>query len=248
MDSRWLLLGLGLLALLLALSLVANGFLFRQWRGTYGAVQALRLDPLHISAFSAETPTPSAPQTVLFFGDSRAAFWPLPTLSGCDMVNRGVPGETAEQAKRRFAEHVAPLRPDVVVVQVGINDLDAARFVGEDAEQTVARVQANVADIVAQAQQLGATVVLTTVFPPGAASVGDRLFLGEVDLRPQVSAVNQFLRAMPDVVVVDSAEILAGDDGLVRPEYAVDRLHLSPAGYDALNAALLDVLRPLCKS
>ena len=47
---------------------------------------------------------------------------------------------------------------------------------------------------------------------------------------------------MAGVQVLDSATVLAGSDGYVRDTYADDELHLSVAGYAALNAALVPLL------
>jgi lysophospholipase L1-like esterase len=45
--------------------------------------------------------------------------------------------------------------------------------------------------------------------------------------------------------VFDTAMVLAGADGYVRPAFADDELHLSPAGYATLNEALAPLLSAL---
>jgi len=61
---------------------------------------------------------------VVFFGDSRAYDWPAPSgLEGLEFVNRGIGNQTTAQVLGRFEAHIAPLHPQVVVLQVGINDL-----------------------------------------------------------------------------------------------------------------------------
>ncbi len=59
-----------------------------------------------------------------------------------------------------------------------------------------------------------------------------------------ISAVNACLRSLAtrEVIIFDSAAVLAGADGYVRPAYVADELHLSAAGYAALNAALAPLL------
>jgi lysophospholipase L1-like esterase len=69
---------------------------------------------------------PVRPLTVLFYSDSRAADWPPPDLPDLLFVNRGVPGQTSTEALRRWTTYGAPLRPDIVVLQVGVNDLTTA--------------------------------------------------------------------------------------------------------------------------
>jgi lysophospholipase L1-like esterase len=47
------------------------------------------------------------------------------------------------------------------------------------------------------------------------------------------------------VVIFDAFAVLAADDGLVQPDYALDMLHINRRGYAALNQALADVLTGL---
>jgi lysophospholipase L1-like esterase len=178
---------------------------------------------------------------VVLFGDSRAADWSAPEVEGFRFVNRGTPGESSAQARGRFEAHVAPLRPDVVVVQVGINDLTALGVLPGQREvqatTVVANCIANVEQIVERATALGARVVVTTIFPLGAVPAAD-------ELPAAVEAVNAALRAMEGgrragaVSVLDAYAVLADDEGRTRPAYSLDLLHLTEAGYGRLNEAL----------
>jgi lysophospholipase L1-like esterase len=42
---------------------------------------------------------------------------------GFSFVNRGINTQTSAQVLGRFDKHVVPLHPNIVIVQVGINDL-----------------------------------------------------------------------------------------------------------------------------
>lgn len=179
---------------------------------------------------------------VVLFGDSRAADWPAPVVDGFVFANRGIPGETSAQAAGRFAAHVAPLRPAVVVVQVGVNDLTTLGVVPGRREALVANCVANVERIVEAATALGARVVVTTVFPAGRVPAAQRPFWPD-ELPAAIEEVNAALRAMEGrgggaVSVLDAHALLAGDDGRARPAYSADVLHLAPAGYARLNEAL----------
>lgn len=228
----------GALAVTCGLSLLANVALLARGRHFERMFYLTRLDPLGLGAFGAAPDAPGEPRRVVFFGDSRAAAWPAPPLPGAQFVNRGVDGHSSAQALLRFDAHVAPLRPDVVVVQVGVNDLVALPLLREGRAEVVAGAGANIAAIVARARGLGAEVILTTVFPVGGGLWPDR------SVQEAIGALNAALVALeqPGVRVLDSAAVLAGGDGRVRPDYAEDELHLSPAGYAALNAALLPLL------
>jgi lysophospholipase L1-like esterase len=49
---------------------------------------------------------------------------------------------------------------------------------------------------------------------------------------------NQYIYSLDRVVVLDAYALLVGDDGLTRPEYAADTLHVNASGYAVLNEAL----------
>jgi lysophospholipase L1-like esterase len=178
------------------------------------------------------------PRRVVFFGDSRADWWQVPVIPGLQCVAVGVPGASAAYLARRFPAMVAPLRPDIVVVQLGVNDLTGLLSHSSDRDQVLATTCAAITAVVAGAQVLDARVVLTTIFPLARGPLPDRV------VQEAIAATNQSLLALaaPGVQVFDSAAVLAGADGYVRPVYAEDELHLSPAGYAALNLSLIPLL------
>jgi lysophospholipase L1-like esterase len=175
---------------------------------------------------------------VVFFGDSRAAWWQVPVLPGLQCVATGVPGASASYLARRFEAMIAPLRPAIVVVQMGVNDLTGRLSRASERERAVAEVYAATAAVVGGVRTLGARVILTTIFPLARGSFPDDV------TQAAIAAVNRILTGLDaaDVTRFDSAAVLAGDDGYVRPAYADDQLHLSAAGYAALNAALTPLL------
>lgn len=241
------LLGLALLA-----SLVFNLVLIKQTRSYQRFYNRTRLDPLGLQA----VPTTTVPaaltgtqQRVVFYGDSRAAQWILPESNAqWQFINHGVDGQTAVQAALRFAYDLPRFAPDIVVVQVGVNDLRAIPLFPDQRATIISQCTTSIAQIVADSRSLGATVILTTVFPTGATPLEQRLF-SSVNVAEAVDEVNQSLATLGDaqVVMFDAAAVLAGDDGLVRPEFRHDFLHINPAGYDALNRALLPVLEAVTK-
>lgn len=179
-----------------------------------------------------------SPRRVVFYGDSRAAWWVAPRAAGLQCTPCGFPGATAAYVLQRLPGALAPLRPDVVVVQVGVNDLVELTY-GRWGQARVAELLVGtIAAIVAGARGLGARVVLTTIFPVGRGPLPDRA------LQAAIAELNDLLRglAAPGVALLDSAAALADPDGYVRDAYAADELHLSAAGYRALNAALLPLL------
>jgi lysophospholipase L1-like esterase len=233
----------------LLISLAGNLILYNTTYHYYTALNATRLDPLQLGDYPPTAWPDGNPGAVkvLFVGDSRAFNWPaLVADERWRFLNRGIGGQTSSQVQLRFAEHVTPLQPDVVIIQVSINDLKTIPLFPEQRAAIAATCQRNLADMVAQARALGAKVILTTIFPVGELSLARRLVWSPA-VGEAVAEVNAYLHTLagPDVVIFDSAAILADDRGNTRPEYQVDLLHINAAGYAALNAHLRPLLQTL---
>jgi lysophospholipase L1-like esterase len=181
----------------------------------------------------------STPRRVVFFGDSRADWWDVPVVPGFQCIAIGVPGASAPYLARRFQGMVAPLRPDIVVVQMGVNDLTGLHPRSPERDLVIAATRNAIATVVGAARTLGATVIVTTIFPLA------RGYLPDHTVQAAISAINAHLLALAGdgVQLLDSPAVLTGPDGYVLQSFADDELHLSRAGYAALNEALTPLLR-----
>lgn len=205
-----------------------------------------QLDPLGLDAH------PRGPQPidrgkgplVVFFGDSRAAAWPAPRdVRGVQFINRGIGGETTAQALGRFPQHVAPLRADRIVVQLGINDLKAIPILSERKDAIIRHCKDHLRSIVDLSLETGAQVTITTIFPTARAPWERRPFWsGEVAVA--VQDVNAFIHSLKSdrVTVFDAYRILVAADGNIDPAFSVDLLHVNANGYSALNRELAGML------
>jgi lysophospholipase L1-like esterase len=237
---------IGVLAVALAASLGLGFVLFRQSEHYYSQLNALRLDPLELGYFQgASTSAPGAP-LVVFYGDSRAAEWPAPDVGRFEFANRGIPAQTSTQVLERFDADVRPLGPKVVLIQVGINDLKTIPLFSHDRTTIVTDCEKNIRRTVQKSTDLGATVILTTIFPVGDVPLQRRL-VWSGDIAVAINEVNAFIRtqAGQHVIVLDAYAALADADGDIKPEYSRDTLHLAAAGYRRLNAELAPILEGL---
>ena len=237
---------LAVLATALLLSLAANGVIYRQARQYYIQLNGIRLDPLGLSYFVGDTvEVDEARVTAVFLGDSRAEYWPAPdNLPPFQFINRGISSQTSVQVQMRFKEHIRPLAPDILILQVGINDLTRIPVFPDLQDEIMANCKANIRWLVEQSTAMGTTVVLTTVFPTGAVPLARRPFWSS-EIETAVLDVNQYIRSLAGdrVIVLDAFAILADEDGRLRHDYANDELHLNEAGYRALNRELRQVLQ-----
>ena len=229
-------------------SLVANVVIFNQAQQYYLQLNKVRLDPLGLRVYPAEINKPIVTEnqkSVIFLGDSRAFAWPAPdALPQFDFTNRGIGSQTSEQVLGRYEAHVKPMSADIVVLQVGINDLKTIPLFPEQKEAIVSRTKTNIATIVELARQDGSTIILTTIFPLGEVPIERRLFWSP-DVAEAIDEVNTFLTtlASDEVILFDTAAVLAGEESQVKAEYSFDLLHLTPTGYEALNQTLVDILQ-----
>ncbi len=183
-------------------------------------------------------------------GDSRIASWSFPESPQRKVVNRGVGGFTARETLDRFrADLAAGSRPDVVVIQAGINDVLSAgynrpsRLTPASAPRPapgriMAQCLENLQKLVKLARESGSRVILLTVFPPGPYSLRDRFFWTS-ELETHIRDLNTALRRLAGtgVTVLDSAALLA-PGGRTEAKYCMDCLHLNDAGYKVLSDAL----------
>jgi lysophospholipase L1-like esterase len=219
--------------------LVANVALFRMGRRFYAEMSAVRLDPLELAFYAHEqVPPPVANQRrVVFFGDSRALMWSTPEVLGAyQFVNRGIGRQTTAQILERFDHDVPPLRPNVVVIEMGVNDLKAIPVLPERRDEIVATAKQNIRQVVARTHALGASVVLVTVFPLGSVPISRELFWSD-DVARSITELNAFIDTLAGggVTILHADEVLADASGRVRSPFALDTLHLTPLGYAALN-------------
>jgi lysophospholipase L1-like esterase len=223
----------------LAALLGANVALFRMGRSFYVETNAVRLDPMGLTVYAhQQVPALAADQRrVVFFGDSRALMWSTPSApSAYQFVNRGIGRQTTAQILERFDHDVPPLHPDVVVLEMGVNDLKAIPVLPEHRDEIVATAKQNIREVVAKTRALGASVILVTVFPLGSVPLTRELFWSD-EVARSISELNAFVDtlACDGVTVLHAGEVLADESGHVRSPFALDMLHLTPLGYAALN-------------
>lgn len=170
-----------------------------------------------------------APRVVLL-GDSITENWKPrdPALFTDGIVDRGIGGQTSPQMLLRFQQDVIALRPRVVHIMAGTNDI--AGNTGPTGDR---QFQDNIRAMVALARAHGIKVILASI-PPAAA------FPHKPDLRPaaRIRAWNGWLRdyaSAEGIVFVDYHAALADAEGGLRHAFSVDGVHPTHAGYQPMD-------------
>jgi len=237
-----------LLLVVLGSSIFVNILLFRRAKQFYLELNQTRLDPLGLNNYPTNLKqlTNTNPTRVVFFGDSRAASWTSPNISEYEFINRGISSQTSVQAIERFAYHVSSLKPNIVIIQVGVNDLKTIPLFPERRNAIVANCQANIKRIVEESRNLGAVVIVTTIFPVGEVPLQRKPFWSD-DISRAIKEVNAYIATLAGdkIIVFDTFPILGDSQGMILPKYRADELHLNAQGYAILNQNISQLLNTM---
>ena len=175
---------------------------------------------------------------VVFMGDSITEGWkthgvpPSPSDPGKDWVNRGISGQTTPQMLVRFRQDVVDLKPRVVVILAGINDI-----AGNTGEMTLEATEDNLASMADLAQANGIRVVLCSVLP-----AFDFPWSPGKEPAPKVLALNAWMKgyaAEKGDVYVDYHTAMKDERDGLPATLSHDGVHPLPAGY-AVMAPLVE--------
>ena len=178
-----------------------------------------------------EAPADGQPR-VVFMGDSITDAWGrrlgVSFFAGKPYVNRGISGQTTPQMLIRFRPDVIDLKPVVVVILAGINDI-----AGNTGPTTLEAIEGNLTSMVELAQGNGIRVVLATVTP-----AIDFSWRSGMEPAPKITALNTWIRAFTKtrgIVLLDYYAALATPEGGMKPGLASDGVHPTEEGYAVMG-------------
>ncbi|MGH9310434.1 MAG: SGNH/GDSL hydrolase family protein [Vicinamibacterales bacterium] len=195
---------------------------------------------------------PKAGETrVVFMGDSITDAWPQPRYGDFFAVNtsyvgRGISGQTTPQMLIRFRPDVIDLKPKVVVILAGTNDI-----AGNTGAMTNEEIQGNLASMAQLAKANGIRVVMSSIQPVSAYHTNPN-GAPQTQTRPmeRIRAVNAWMKkyaADERHVYLDYFAAMTDDQGLLREELSADDLHPNAKGYAIMGplaqAAIQQALR-----
>ena len=177
---------------------------------------------------------------VVFMGNSITEGWKKYWFAGKPYVNRGIGGQTTPQMLVRFRQDVIALRPKVVVILAGTNDI-----AGNTGPSTIEMIEDNLAGMTELAMAHGIRVVLCSVLP-----VYDYPWRPGLEPAPKIVALNAWMRRYSDStgnVYVDYHGAMKDARDGMRAELATDGVHPNEAGYRVMvplvEAGIAEALR-----
>jgi lysophospholipase L1-like esterase len=170
---------------------------------------------------------------IVFLGDSITQNWNLAdSFPGKPYVNRGISGQTTPQILLRIRQDVIDLKPKVVVILAGTNDI---------AENTgpisIEAIEGNLASMAELAQKNGIRVILSSVLP--AARYEWRPAIQPVE---KIRSLNQWMKEYAyraGIEYLDYYSTMVDQKSGLKDELGTDGVHPNRAGY-AVMARLAD--------
>ena len=176
---------------------------------------------------------------VVFMGDSITDSWDSPNYGGFfpgkPYVNRGISGQTTPQMLIRFRPDVIALKPKVVVILAGTNDI-----AGNTGPMSLETIEGNLISMAELARQNGIKVVLASLLPVSDYESRDGKPITQTVRRPpeKILALNKWIKGYADehkLIYLDYFSAMVDDKGYLKDELSDDGLHPNAKGYLVMN-------------
>ena len=177
---------------------------------------------------------------VVFMGDSITDSWDEPRFGGFfpgkPYVNRGISGQTTPQMLIRFRPDVIALKPEVVVILAGTNDI-----AGNTGPMTLEAIEGNLASMAELARAHRIRVVLASVLPVSDYEKStDGAPRNQTTRRApeKIKALNEWMRnyaAENKLTYLDYYSATVDDKGFLKDELSNDGLHPNEKGYEVMG-------------
>ena len=172
---------------------------------------------------------PPAPREnrVVFYGNSITEVWAknFPTMfPGKPYIGRGISGQTTPQMLVRFNQDVVALKPKVVVILAGTNDI-----AGNTGPSTIEMIENNLRSMAEVAKAHGIRVVMSSVLP-----VYDYPWRPGLEPAPKIMALNAWMKdyaAKAGATYLDYHSAMQDERHGMRAGLASDEVHPTEAGY-----------------
>ncbi len=192
------------------------------------AEERLHKDFAWLGKYQAANAQVTAPVTVVFMGDSITQGWfdMVPTFFAGGRQGRGIGGQTTPQMLLRFRQDVIDLKPQVVQIMAGTNDI-----AGNTGPMTIDQTKANLMSMAELARAHGIRVILASIPPADGFPWRPGL-----DTATPIATLNAWIRdyaARSGATYADYWTALH-DGPALRASLTYDGVHPNKAGYAAM--------------
>ncbi len=176
---------------------------------------------------------------VVFMGNSITEGWiriDPGFFSGKPYINRGISGQTTPQMLVRFKPDVINLKPSVVVILAGINDI-----AGNTGPSTLEMIEDNLSSMAEIAKANGVEVVLSSVLP-----AYDFPWHPGLEPAEKVVKLNNWIKnyAMSHkCIYLDYFSPMSDEKHALKAEYTLDGVHPTLAGYKIMEPLVTEAIQ-----
>ena len=175
---------------------------------------------------------PSAKENrVVFMGNSITDAWINASpdfFTKNPYLDRGISGQTTPQMLVRFRQDVIDLKPKVVIILAGINDI-----AGNTGPSSVEMIENNLMSMAQLAKANGIKVVMCSILPAVAFP-----WRQGIDPVEKIAAINKWMKsytAKNNFVYVDYFDAMADGRKGLPPNLSKDGVHPTEAGYKIME-------------
>ena len=179
---------------------------------------------------------------IVLMGDSITEFWSVHNpefFAGKPYINRGISGQTSPQILLRFRADGMALKPSVIVLLAGVNDI-----AGNTGPSTLEMIMDNISSMAEMAKANQIKIILCSVLPsidfwwkPGQNPAEKIVNLNKM--------IKQYADAN-DILYLDYYSVMENEQMGIKSAYSDDGAHPNKIGYEVmdplLEKAIADVL------
>lgn len=176
---------------------------------------------------------------IVFMGNSITEGWSRTDpdfFSGKPYINRGISGQTTPQMLIRFKPDVVNIKPSVVVILAGINDI-----AGNTGPSTLEMIEDNLSSMVEIAQANGVRVVLSSVLP-----AYDFPWRPGLEPAEKVIKLNVWIKKFAEThkcVYLDYFTPMSDEKHGLKTEYSQDGVHPTMTGYKIMEPLVEEAIK-----
>lgn len=176
---------------------------------------------------------------VVFMGNSITEKWSMIDYSFFEqnplIINRGISGQTTSQMLIRFRPDVIALKPKVVVILAGTNDIAE-----NQGPATLEQIAGTIYSMAELAKEHKIKVVLCSVLPANSYSWRE-----EIEPADKIIALNELIKAYAKknkLIYVDFYPAMVNNDKGLKKEYGRDSVHPNLEGYHVMEPLVLEAI------
>ena len=187
-----------------------------------------------------ELSTTPTSKRIVFMGDSITEFWKVNDSSFFDKsnINRGISGQTTPQMVLRFPQDVISLKPEVVIILAGINDI--AENTGPISNEGILE---NIIAMSELAKANNIKVILCSVLPANRFNWNPKISPAN-----RVIELNKMIQSFADknkIIYVDYFSQMVDDENGLQKQYGEDGVHPNKEGYLVMKLIVNEAIERL---